>query len=32
MNKQLIEKYNNIKKLFDYLTFLINQKVKNEEK
>ena len=32
MNKQLIEKYNSIKNLFDYLNFLISQKINNKEK
>jgi hypothetical protein len=32
MNKQLIEKYNSIKKLFHYLNFLISQKINNKEK
>jgi hypothetical protein len=32
MNKKLIEKYNSIKKLFDYLNFLISQKINSKEK
>ena len=32
MNKKLIEKYQSIKQLFDYLNFLINQKINSKEK